>query len=133
EYVLVRGDRAGLVLDELLVEAGHAVKQHEPYAGIIGELAAPLDHLDQLLDAAFQREQAVECRERDRIVAAALVHLAPRIDRGLAIAALALVDLRGLRPQGRRELAIGGCRAVLDRARRLVPRAELAGEREQLL
>ena len=108
------------------------MEQHEPNAGVVGEIGAPFDDLDQLLDATFERKQAIERGERDRIVGAVLIDFAPRVDRALEIGALMLVDVGGFRPQRRGELARNRCGTVLDGARRLVPRTELAGEREQL-
>ena len=93
EHVLVRGDRVRLVLEDLLVERRDAVQQHEPHAGVLGEVRAPLDDLDELVDAALEREQAIERGERDQIVGPRLVDLAPRVDRAPEVAALRLVDL----------------------------------------
>ena len=81
EHVLVCGDRVRLVLEDLLVERGDAMQQHETHASVLGEIGTALDDLDELCDAAFEREQPIERGKREQIVGASVVDLAPRVDQ----------------------------------------------------
>src|SRR5262249_15261433 len=133
EHVAVRDDRVWRIAQHLFVERGDPVQQHEAYARVVGEVGAARDDLDELVDAAIEGEQASERGEREQIVGARLVDLAPRGDRARVVAALTLVDVRGTRIQRRGEIAVRRRRrARLELVRGLVPRLELRGQREQL-